>query len=231
MPAIPSDVPLRTVRSFVMRGGRITPAQQRALDENWSTFGIDYTPHPLDLQALFGRNAPCTLEIGFGDGEHLAQRAAAEPERNFIGVEVHRPGIGHLLLAAARHPLTNLRVADHDAVEVLREQITAGALDEIQLLFPDPWPKKRHHKRRIVQEAFVALLATRLRTGGVLHMATDWVPYAEHMLWVLGNEPQLRNESGTNAYARQPEARAATRFERRGTRLGHEVRELRFVRV
>ncbi|MFT3906421.1 MAG: tRNA (guanosine(46)-N7)-methyltransferase TrmB [Steroidobacteraceae bacterium] len=231
MPEELPNAPRRTVRSFVMRAGRITAAQQRALEQWWPVYGLEYSAAPLDLATSFGRAAPCTLEIGFGDGEHLAARAAAEPERNFIGVEVHRPGVGHLLLAAAQGELRNVRIIAHDAVEVLNAQIAPGSLDEVQLLFADPWPKKRHHKRRIVQPPFVALLASRLRPGGRLHLATDWVPYAEHMLAVLEAEPALRNSAGSRRWAEQPETRAATRFERRGTRLGHEVRELLFERV
>ncbi|MCC7460966.1 MAG: tRNA (guanosine(46)-N7)-methyltransferase TrmB [Gammaproteobacteria bacterium] len=219
----------RAVRSFVKRGGRITAAQQRALDELWPACGIDYSPAPLALAALFGRTAAYTLEIGFGNGEHLLARAVAEPERDFIGVEVHRPGVGHLLLAAHAAGVHNLRVIEHDAVEVLREQIGPAALDEIEILFPDPWPKKRHHKRRLIQEGFVELLASRLVAGGQLHLATDWEPYAQHMLEELGRCPALVNCGGTDGYA-TPATRAATRFERRGLRLGHAVRDLLFQR-
>ena len=181
----------RTVRSFVVRAGRITAAQQRALVELWPRFGLPAGDTVLDLGAVFGRHAPCTLEIGFGNGEHLRSRAQAEPARNFLGVEVHRPGIGHLLRAAAGADLNNLRVIDRDAVEVLQFQIAPDALDEVQILFPDPWPKKRHHKRRLIQPEFTALVATRLRIAGRLLLATDWAPYAEHMRLVLGECPHL----------------------------------------
>jgi tRNA (guanine-N7-)-methyltransferase len=220
----------RAVRSFVVRGGRITAAQQRALDALWPVYGIDYAPQPLALASAFGRAAPCTLEIGFGNGEHLLARAAAEPQRDFLGVEVHRPGVGHLLLGAHAAQLHNLRVIHHDAVEVLREQIAAAALDEIEILFPDPWPKKRHHKRRLIQDAFVALLASRLAAGGRLHLATDWLPYAEHMLEVLGRCLALENLGASDGYAMPPLARVATRFERRGLGLGHTVRDLLYRR-
>src|SRR5258708_4864226 len=176
---------LRTVRSFVTRAGRLTGAQQRALTEQWPRFGLDFSASRLDLAALFGNGRPCTLEIGFGNGEHLAGRAQGEPERNFLGLEVYRPGIGCLLRTAAAAELGNLRVIAHDGVEVLREQIAPDALDEVEILFPDPWPKKRHHKRRLIQAEFALVLATRLAAGGRLRLATDWEPYAEQMRLVL----------------------------------------------
>ena len=217
----------RAVRSFVMRAGRVTDAQRRALVDLWPRFGVSYGPAALDLATLFGRAAPCTLEIGFGNGEHLAARAQAEPERNFLGVEVHPPGIGHLLRCAEAANLGNIRVIDHDAVEVLRDQIAPGALDEIQILFPDPWPKKRHHKRRLIQPEFAVLAATRLRTGGWLRLATDWAPYAEHMRLVLDACPMLKPLAAGEPFD-QPAGRAATRFERRGLRLGHQVADLAY---
>ena len=228
-----SDKPLpRAIRSYVIRAGRITSAQQRALGEHWSRYGVDYQPRALDLPLLFGRVAPCTLEIGFGNGEHLLERALAQPAQDFLGVEVHRPGIGHLLLAAAKAGVANLRVIQHDAVEVLQQQLGSDSLDEVQVLFPDPWPKKRHHKRRIVQPGFVALLASRLRAGGRLHVATDWEPYAEDMLLVLNGCSLLANcaDGGGFLAIDAVEARSATRFQRRGERLGHRVRELLFRR-
>jgi tRNA (guanine-N7-)-methyltransferase len=220
----------RAVRSFVVRGGRITAAQERALAELWPRFGLDYAARAVALAQLFGRVAPCTLEIGFGNGSHLVARAVAEPERNFLGVEVHRPGVGHLLLAAGAAQLANLRVVCHDAVDVVREQIEPASLDEIEILFPDPWPKKRHHKRRLIQDGFVALLASRLALGGRLHLATDWEPYALQMLEVLGRCPALENCAADGGYAERPATRAATRFERRGERLGHATRDLLFRR-
>jgi tRNA (guanine-N7-)-methyltransferase len=221
----------RAIRSFVLRGGRMTAAQQRACAELWPRFGLAYEPTALDIAAIFGRRAPLALEIGFGNGEHLAARAAAEPDHDFLGVEVHAPGVGHVLLAAAQLELRNLRVIRHDAVDVIRDQLSPGTLSEIQILFPDPWPKKRHHKRRLVQLPFAELLASRLIPGGLLHLATDWEPYAEHMLAVLQCCTGLRNTAGAGAYATQSPTRVATRFERRGTGLGHTVRELTFCRV
>jgi tRNA (guanine-N7-)-methyltransferase len=222
---------MRTVRSYVVRGGRMTVAQSRALSEHWLLFGIDFSAAELDLAQLFGRQAPCTLEIGFGNGAHLAARARSEPERDFIGVEVHRPGIGALLQAAAGSGLRNLRVINHDAIDVLREQIAPAALDELQILFPDPWHKKRHHKRRLIQAEFVNLAAGRLRVGGRLHLATDWEPYAEQMQAVLAACPLLENAVPGSDYAARPDSRVATRFERRGMGLGHVVRDLLWRRV
>jgi tRNA (guanine-N7-)-methyltransferase len=222
----------RAIRSYVIRTGRITPAQQRALGEHWPRYGVEFESRVLDLAQLFGRAATRTLEIGFGNGEHLLERALAQPEQDFIGVEVHRPGIGHLLLAAAKADVANLRIIAHDAVEVLQEQIEPGSLDEVQLLFPDPWPKKRHHKRRIVQPDFVALVASRLGPGGRLHLATDWEPYAEQMLLVLNGCSLLANCAEASGFIDVAAvlARSATRFQRRGERLGHRVRELLFRR-
>jgi len=219
---------LRTVRSYVVRAGRMTDAQHRALAELWPRFGVPFGEARLDLGALFGRPAPCTLEIGFGNGEHLAARAQAETARNFLGAEVHRPGIGHLLRLAAAAGLDNLRIVEHDAVEVLRQQIAPGVLDEIQILFPDPWPKKRHHKRRLIQPEFALLAASRLRAGGRLQLATDWAPYAEHMSLVLDACPLLVAVPAPEHAG--PEGRAQTRFERRGLRLGHQVRDLMYRR-
>jgi tRNA (guanine-N7-)-methyltransferase len=221
----------RSVRSYVMRAGRITDAQQRALTDLWPRYGVDFAESLLDLNRLFGREAVRTLEIGFGNGEHLLERASAAPERDFLGIEVHRPGIGHLLLAASKAGIDNLRVIAHDAVDVLQCQIAPGSVDELQLLFPDPWPKKRHHKRRIIQPAFVNLAASRLASGGRLHLATDWEPYADEMLAVLAACPALRNGAEQGGFSEQVMLRSATRFERRGERLGHRVRELLFVRT
>lgn len=219
------------MRSYVMRAGRTTEAQQRALEAHWPRYGIEFTQELLDLDAAFGRSAPRTLEIGFGNGEHLLERAGGNPERDFLGVEVHRPGIGHLLLAAHKAGAQNLRVIAHDAVEVLQCQIAPESLDELQLLFPDPWPKARHHKRRIVQPAFASLAASRLRPGGRLHLATDWEPYAQEMLAVLSGCAALRNCAEHGGFVDRVRERTATRFERRGERLGHAVRELLFMRA
>jgi len=222
--------PHRTIRSFVQRAGRITRAQERALVELWPRFGIEATATPVDLDAVFGRSAARVLEIGIGDGETLLAVAALHPERDFLGVEVHRPGLGHCLLGIESGGLTNVRLIAHDAVEVLERQLPDASLDEVLLYFPDPWPKKRHHKRRIVQPAFAELLATRLKPGGSFRLATDWAPYAEHMLEVLRASPSFSNASATGDYVPRPTSRPLTKFERRGERLGHEVFDLEFRR-
>jgi tRNA (guanine-N7-)-methyltransferase len=226
-----SDTGHRPIRSFVMRAGRMTSGQARALEDLWPRYGVEFSPAPLSLDALFGRQAPRTLEIGFGNGEHLAALAAAHPERDYFGVEVHRPGVGHLFMLAATNNLTNLRASAHDAVEVLRDQIAPRALDEVLVLFPDPWHKKRHHKRRLIQPPFVELIATRLATGGVLRLATDWEEYALQMLEVVSASPQFTNLSPTGDWMPRPEERAPTRFEKRGARLGHGVWDLAFRRL
>jgi tRNA (guanine-N7-)-methyltransferase len=235
---------MREVRSFVKRGGRATNAQLRAIEEGWATLGIpaaavgpvraDGTPaaSPLvDLGTLFGRTAPVTLEIGFGDGEQLATLATLHPDRDYLGAEVHEPGVGHLLLRVEALGLTNVRVARHDAVELLRHQLAPGSLEEVLVYFPDPWHKKRHHKRRLIQPPFVALLLERLRIGGVFRLATDWEPYAHHMLEVLSAEPRLRNRSVDGKFIPRPAERPVTKFERRGHRLGHGTWDLAFERI
>lgn len=219
------------MRSFVVRTGRITAAQQRAWRELWPVYGIETDDGLLDLDRLFSRSAHRTLEIGFGNGESLVSLAAEHPERDFLGIEVHRPGVGHLLLRIEELGLRNLRVVCRDAVEVLQHCIAEASLDEVLLYFPDPWPKKRHHKRRIVQPDFVGLVTGRLRPGGVFRMATDWQPYAEHMLAVAGACAALRNDSAAGDYVARPESRPITRFERRGQRLGHGVWDLAFRRT
>lgn len=220
--------PHRPIRSYVRREGRLTAGQQRALETLWPRFGIEYSDKMLDLAAIFGRSAPITLEIGFGNGETLAQMADAAPERDFLGIEVHRPGVGHLLQRIEALGLSNLRVMCHDAVEVLRHQIPPGSLDTVQIFFPDPWHKKRHHKRRIIQPDFVALLATRIAPGGTLHLATDWEDYAGHMLEVMRGSAAFRNTAAD--FAPRPAHRPLTRFEQRGQRLGHGVWDVVFVR-
>ncbi|MFO1407735.1 MAG: tRNA (guanosine(46)-N7)-methyltransferase TrmB [Steroidobacteraceae bacterium] len=219
--------PRRAVRSFVARAGRMTVAQERAWRELWPRYGVPDGDQPLDFDALYGRGAPVTVEVGFGNGESLVTLAAAHPERDFLGIEVHRPGVGHLLLRAEALGLRNLRVACRDAVEVLGQRVPDGSLAELLLYFPDPWPKKRHHKRRIVQPGFVELVARKLASGGRFRLATDWEPYAVHMLEVVGASAPLENESG-DGYAPRPDSRPVTRFERRGERLGHGVRDLCF---
>ena len=219
----------RSIRSYVLRAGRITEAQKRALAELLPRYGIPYAPAPVDLDAAFGRRAPRVLEIGIGNGETLVELASAMPATDFIGAEVHPPGIGHCLLTVETRGLTNVRVVAHDAVELLEHMIPPAALDEVLLYFPDPWPKKRHHKRRIVQPAFVALVASRLKAGGRFRLATDWEPYAAWMLEMLSASTDFTNVALDGGCIERPE-RGATRFERRGRRLGHRVFDLEFTR-
>ncbi|MBK6599691.1 MAG: tRNA (guanosine(46)-N7)-methyltransferase TrmB [Proteobacteria bacterium] len=225
-----ADPRQRSIRSFVLRAGRTTAGQARALAELWPLYGIEFSPQPLQLDVIFGRQAPRVLEIGFGNGEHLAALAARHPDRDHLGIEVHRPGVGHLLLLAEGNGSTNVRAVCHDAVEVLEAQIPTDSIDELFVLFPDPWHKKRHHKRRLIQPQFVALAVSRLRIGGVLRLATDWENYAEQMLEVLRDNPLLRNLSPTNDWIPRPDERDPTRFEKRGARLGHGVWDLAFER-
>jgi tRNA (guanine-N7-)-methyltransferase len=217
----------RSIRSYVMRAGRITQAQKRALAELSPRYGIPFEPRPIDLDAVFGRRAPRLLEIGFGNGDMLVELASASPATDFIGVEVHPPGVGHCLLAVSERGLANVRVVMHDAVEVLEQMVPPAALDEVLLYFPDPWPKKRHHKRRLVQPEFAALVASRLKPGGRFKLATDWEPYAAWMLEVLNASPELSNVATDGGCVERPE-RSATRFERRGRKLGHRVFDLEF---
>lgn len=191
--------------------------------------GIDYRAAPLDFAAAFGRRAPLIVEIGFGMGHTTAEIAQANPQLDYLGIEVHAPGVGSLCKQVAGRALTNVRIVRHDAVEVLRDMIPEASLAGVHVFFPDPWPKKRHHKRRLIQPAFVALIASRLAPGGYLHCATDWTDYAEQMLAVLGDEPLLVNAAG-GSYAPRPAYRPLTRFEQRGLRLGHDVRDLLFLR-
>lgn len=221
----------RSIRSFVTRTGRITEAQERALEVLWPKYGVEFGVEPLRFDALFGREAPRTMEIGFGNGDNLMMMAAAHPERDYLGIEVHRPGVGRLLLGLEVRQLTHVRVICHDAVEVLARQIPRDSLDEVVILFPDPWPKKRHHKRRLVQSAFVELVTERLHPGGVLRMATDWQPYAQEMLATLQANPGLRNLAPDGTYIPRPADRLPTRFEKRGERLGHDVWDLAFRRA
>ncbi len=223
------NTPARGIRSYVLRAGRITPAQKRALEELMPRYGIPYAEAPLDLDRVFGRTAPRVFEIGFGNGDTLVELAAREPGRDFIGAEVHPPGVGHCLLEVESRGLTNVRVIAHDAVEVLAHQFAPASLDEVLLYFPDPWPKKRHHKRRILQPAFAALVTDRLKPGGRFRLATDWEPYAAWMLEVLDASPALANTAPGGGCVERPE-RGATRFERRGRRLGHQVFDLEYVK-
>lgn len=218
----------RRIRSYVLRQGRITHAQQRACDALLPRFGIAYAPEPIDSAWAFGRHAPLIVEIGFGMGEGTAQIAAAHPQNDYLGIEVHNPGVGSLLDKIGRGGLQNVRIVQHDAVEVLRDMIRPSSLAGVHVFFPDPWHKKRHHKRRLLQAPFVHLLASRLADSGYLHVATDWEDYAQQILAVLSAEPLLRN--GANAYAERPDYRPLTRFEQRGMRLGHAVFDLVFIR-
>jgi len=218
----------RAVRSYVLRAGRMGSGQQRALADLAPRFVLPFADQPLDIDATYGRRAPLIVEIGFGMGLATAAIAAARPETNFLGIEVHEPGVGALLQRIEEHQLSNLRIVQHDAVEVLTSMIAPGSLAGVQVFFPDPWPKKRHWKRRLIQPPFVALLASRLAIGGVLHCATDWQPYAEQMLAVLSAEPLLANTAPT--YAPRPGYRPETKFERRGLALGHGVWDLVFRR-
>lgn len=216
----------RPIRSYVLREGRITPAQQRAFDAHWARFGLEFRGTAVDLDAVFQRHAPRVLEIGFGNGEALAWAARHAPERDFLGIEVHRPGVGRLMNALAETDLDNVRIFRHDAVEVLTDELAAASLDEIRIWFPDPWPKKRHHKRRLIQPGFISLLASRMRPGGLLHLATDWQNYAEHMLEVMDAAPDWRNRAGPGGSSPRPPWRIETHFERRGRKLGHGVHDL-----
>jgi tRNA (guanine-N7-)-methyltransferase len=213
--------PHRSIRSYVLRQGRTTAAQLRACALLAPVYGILFAPEPLDLERVFGRAAPKVLEIGFGMGETTAAIAAAHPEIDYLGIEVHSPGVGSLLNRIEALHLANVRVIQHDAVEVLEHMIAPEALDGVHLFFPDPWPKKRHHKRRLMQAPFVRLLASRMKRGGYVHAATDWEDYAQQILAVLAAEPTLENT--TEGFAIRPESRPQTKFERRGVGLGHRV--------
>jgi tRNA (guanine-N7-)-methyltransferase len=221
---------MRRIRSFVRRQGRLTNGQQLALDNYWPVMGVEFSAQPLVIDELFGRSAPTVLEIGFGMGTSLVTMAQQCPEQNFLGIEVHLPGVGACLASASECGVENLRVMCHDAVEVLQTIIPDNSLDMVQLFFPDPWHKARHNKRRIVQVPFVELVASKLKLGGVFHMATDWQPYAEHMLEVMNSVPAYRNLSADNQYVPRPASRPVTKFEMRGQRLGHGVWDLMFER-
>ena len=220
--------PRRPVRSYVLRQGRMSPAQQRALEDLLPRFGIPYQPAPLDLDRAFGRAAPHVLEIGFGMGEATVAIAQARPREDFLCIDVHSPGVGSLLKRVAELGLTNIRVIQHDAVEVVAAMISPASLSGIHVFFPDPWPKKRHHKRRLLTPAFVRELALRLAPGGYLHVATDWEDYAQEILAVLAAEPLLANAA--TGFAARPDYRPLTKFEARGLKLGHGVRDLVFRR-
>ena len=221
----------RTIRSFVRRAGRMTASQQKALAELWPDYGVEYTGERLDLAATFGRAAPLVLEIGFGNGDSLVQLAADDPSADFLGVEVHDPGIGHCMIAARAAGVDNLKLIAHDAIEVLENSLPPESLQRINLYFPDPWPKKRHHKRRIVQPAFLELCASRLKSGASLHIATDWANYAEHIDEVLGESKLFDCAERREHAGDQPLARPATKFERRGLKKGHRIFDWRFEKI
>jgi tRNA (guanine-N7-)-methyltransferase len=226
----------REIRSFVLREGRQTPSQQRAMQELWPRYGLDFRGAPRAFEQVFGRSNPLVVEIGFGNGDALLHAASNDQERDYIGIEVHAPGVGRLLNAIDGAGLANLRVYRHDAVEVLQHEIAIGALDELRIFFPDPWHKKRHHKRRLIGPGFAEVLASRLRIGGLLHLATDWQDYAEQMWDVLDAQPLLRNNDGARGFAQphapeEPARRRQTRFESRGLGLGHGVWDLLYTRI
>lgn len=223
--------PLRRIRSFVRRQGRLTKGQQLALDNYWPEMGVEFQQEPLDMVALFGREAPVVLEIGFGMGTSLVTMAQNNPHQNFLGLEVHAPGVGACLASAKEAGVENLRVMCHDAVEVLQQMIPDNSLRMVQLFFPDPWHKARHNKRRIVQVPFAELVMRKLKLGGVFHMATDWEDYATHMLEIMSSVDGYKNLSESHDYVPRPETRPLTKFEQRGQRLGHGVWDLMFERV
>lgn len=220
-----SDDSHRPIRSYVIRGGRLTDSQRKALDQHWQEYVIDYQQQSLPWDELFPQPAPLTVEIGFGMGDSLLAMAEADPATNFLGIEVHKPGVGKLIHGLVEKQLSNVRIMCHDATEVVQHCMENGAIDRFLIFFPDPWHKKRHHKRRLIQAPLVSLLANRLRKGGSIHLATDWQNYAEHMLDVMEAEPTLSNANGPNQYWPNPN-RPETKFERRGQRLGHGVWDL-----
>jgi len=216
----------RQIKSFVLRQGRLTVAQQNALQNHWQDYGIDYSEQPLNYNELFGNDNDIIIEIGFGDGESLLQQAINFPQFNYIGIEVHGPGVGHLIHGAQTQGIKNIKVIRHDAVEVLQNQVASASIQQLQLFFPDPWHKKRHHKRRIMKPAFIALVAQKLKHDGQFHMATDWQHYAEQMLEEMDSSELFHNVSGKGNYSESRGARSETKFERRGVKLGHGVWDL-----
>ena len=220
---------MRKIRSFVRRGGRLSEAQQRGLDN--PLYMVPVTDQPLDFTELYGNDRPVIIEIGFGMGHSLLTQAEAQPDMNFLGIEVHQAGIGSVISGIQSKQLTNIRLIDGDAVEILKSQIKDHSVHGVQIYFPDPWPKKRHHKRRLVQSAFVALVSSKLQPSGFIHCATDWQSYAEEMLTVLQQASQLQNQSATGSYIERPDSRPLTKFEQRGLSLGHGIWDLWFVKV
>ena len=220
----------RTIRSFVRRTGRLTPSQQRALTELWPDYGVDFGATELDLDSLFSRPQPVVLEIGFGNGETLVQQASENPALNFVGIEVHEPGVGHCLLRALDANISNLRVIKHDAIEVLEQRIPPLSLQRINIYFPDPWPKKRHHKRRLLQPSFLALLHDRLEAGGTVHVATDWANYAQHIDEVFASVELFHCDERREHDGDRPLDRPSTKFEKRGLKKGHRIVDWRFTK-
>jgi tRNA (guanine-N7-)-methyltransferase len=220
----------RTVRSFVRRAGRLTPAQKRALRELWPTFGIAFSDKLLDLNSLFGRTAPKVLEIGFGNGETLVEQATANLSMDFIGIEVHEPGVGHCLLQTKAAKISNLRLISHDAIDVMHHQISDTALRRINLYFPDPWPKKKHHKRRILQYDFLQLVSQKISPSGTLHIATDWEHYAGQIDDLMSSDKKFRLSERRVHSGGAPLDRPTTKFERRGVRQGHRIWDWQFIR-
>ncbi len=226
---MPEQSPTRKIRSFIFRQGRLTQGQQFALDNFWDKYCLNPN-EALDAHNIFGRDAPLCVEIGFGNGDCLAKLAAANPDKDYVGIEVHRPGVGRLMMQLEQHNLTNVRIYSHDAIEILTNNLADNSLSAVHLFFPDPWPKKKHHKRRIVQASFVDLLAKKLKTGRYFHAATDWENYAEAMLKVLSTDERFANASLTHTYCERPAYRSLTKFEQRGLRLGHGVWDLIFIK-
>ena len=231
MATTPDSSRRRTIRSFVRRAGRLTSSQQRALEELWPRYGVAYDDKPLDFESLFGRQAPVALEIGFGNGETLVEQAAGNPHLDFIGIEVHEPGVGHCLIKARQAGIGNLRLINHDAIDVLREQIPPASLHRVNVYFPDPWPKKRHHKRRLIQPGFLELLHGCLEAGGSLCIATDWANYAEHIDEVFAASPLFTLAERREHDGEAPLDRPRTKFEQRGLKAGHRIWDWRFEKA
>lgn len=223
--------PLRRIKSFVKRSGRMTELQRQAYQSNWQRYGLERGAAYIDFEQIFSNQQPVILEIGFGMGKSLAEMVRKNPDKNYIGIEVHRPGVGKLLALVAEQGSDNIRIYEDDAVEVLKSSIHDQSLSGVQVYFPDPWHKKRHNKRRLIQTDFVDLLVEKIKSGGVIHLATDWEPYAEQMLKVLSANPAIRNQIVEGVYAPRPEWRPETKFEQRGARLGHGVWDLLFEKI
>nr|WP_133505020.1 tRNA (guanosine(46)-N7)-methyltransferase TrmB [Marinomonas balearica] len=220
------DLKMRTIKSFVVRGGRMTEGQQKAYDNNWQTYGLNFEDGAIEYKEVFGRDSDITLEVGFGMGASLVEMAKKAPERDFIGIEVHPPGVAKLMMLAAEAGISNIRVYCHDAIEVMAQCLPKEQASTFQLFFPDPWHKKKHNKRRIVQALFANQVADTLKPNGLFHMATDWEPYAEHMMEVMDAQTNYENISGKGSFHPRPEWRPLTKFEQRGEKLGHGVWDL-----